>query len=177
MVGTQGPAGFWIAAKEKPVQWKQGDLIAGVTEHSGPGGYWGEVAILISIGEPEQIFVDAHKALANAQAAAARIIKPGERISKMVEIAQNFLEEQGFAEVLTALNLPRYFGHSQGIDVFEQPVISSECTKVMKEGMILNFHPSATLSNGRKISYCVNYLVTKNGYQRLTNLSDEIYIV
>lgn len=177
MVGTQSPAGYWIAAKEKPVRWQQGDLIAGVTEHSGPGGYWGEVANLISIGKPEQIFVDAHKALANAQTAASSIIKPGERISKMVEIAQKSLEEQGFSEVLTALNPPRYFGHSQGIDVFEQPVISSENNKMMREGMILNFHPSATLPNGRKISYCVNYLVTEDGYQRLTTLSDEIYIV
>lgn len=177
MVGTQGSAGFWIAAKENPVMWKEGDLIAGVTEHAGPGGHWGEVANLISIGEPEKIFVDAQQALANAQREAASIIKPGENLSKMVDIAQKSLEEQGFAEILTTNNPTRYFGHSQGIDVFEPPVIFSGSSKLMKEGMRLNFHPSATLPNGRKISYCVCYLVTKNGYKRLTNLSDKIYIV
>lgn len=177
MIGTQGPAGFWIAAKEKPRRWQEKDVIVGVTEHSGPGGHWGEVANLISIGKPEKALVDAQLALANAQNETASIIKPGVKISKMVDIAQKALEEQGYAEILTPNSPARYFGHSQGIDVFEPPVIFSGESRLMKEGMRLNFHPSATLADGRKISYCVCYLVTKNGGKRLTNLSDEIYIV
>lgn len=177
MIGTQGSAGFWIAAKENPRQWKERDVIVGVTEHSGSGGHWGEVANLISIGEPDKTLVDAQHALANAQKEAASIIKPGVSISKMVDIAQKSLEEQGYAEILTSNSPARYFGHSQGIDVFEPPVISSRNSKLMDEGMRLNFHPSASLPDGRKISYCVCYLVTKDGYKRLTNLSDEIYVV
>lgn len=177
MIGTQGPAGFWIVAKEQPRLWKEKDVIVGITEHAGPGGHWGEVANLISIGEPEKALVDAQRALANAQKEAASIIKPGITIGEMADRAQKSLEEQGYAESITRSNPPRYFGHSQGIDVFEPPVIVSGQSKLMEEGMRLNFHPSASLPDGRKISYCVCYLVTKDGYKRLTNLSDEIYVV
>lgn len=177
MIGTQGPAGFWIVAKEQPRIWNEKDIIVGVTEHAGPGGHWGEVANLISIGEPEKALVDAQRALANAQKEAASIIKPNTTIGEMADRAQKSLEEQGYAEAITPNSAARYFGHSQGIDVFESPVIVSGQSKLMEEGMRLNFHPSASLPDGRKISYCVCYLVTKDGYKRLTNLSDEIYVV
>lgn len=177
MIGTQGPAGFWISANEHPTKWKEKDLIVGVTEHSGPGGHWGEVANLISIGEPEKAIVNAQLALATAQKEAARIIRPGVTIGKMANVADKVLQELGYAEELTSKSPARYHGHSQGVDVFEAPVIVSGGSKILEEGMRLNFHPSASLQDGRKISYCVCYLVTANGCKRLTNLSDEVYIV
>lgn len=177
MIGTQKAAGFWIVANEQPTIWKPNDLIVGITEHSGPGGHWGEVANLISIGEPEKVIVDALAALATAQKESAKLIRPGCSIGAMADKTQEVLENLGYTEKLTPDSPARYFGHSQGIDVFEQPVIVSGESKIMKPGMRLNFHPSASLSDGRKISYCVNYVVTEEGGLRLTNLSDEIYIV
>lgn len=177
MLGTQGPAGFWIAANEQPTLWQEKDLIVGVTEHAGEGGHWGEVANLISIGEPENDIIKAQKALATAQKEAFKTIKPGVSIGKMADKAEEVLEQLGYSESSDSKGAARYHGHSQGMDVFEPPVIVSGGLDLMEEGMRLNFHPSAFLADGRKISYCVCYLVTSEGGKRLTNLSDEIYIV
>ncbi|WP_422486757.1 M24 family metallopeptidase [Gudongella sp. DL1XJH-153] len=177
MIGTQQGAGFWIDAKDKPTMWKEKDLIVGVTEHSYAGGHWGEVANLISIGEPDKEIIEVQKALAIVQKEAAKAIKPGNTIGQMADRAQQVLEELGYSEKYTADSPVRYFGHSQGLDVFEQPIIMSGETKLMEKGMRLNFHPSASMRDGRKFSYCVNYYVTESAGVRLTNLSDEIYIV
>ena len=177
MVGTGTNAGFWVYANEHPTTWKQGDLIVGITEHAGPGGHWGEVTNLISIGEPEPVVVKAQAALAEAQVEAFRTIRPGNTIGQMADAAQKTLEDLGFAEKITKDSPVRYFGHSQGIDVFEPPVIMPGSDRIMEEGMRLNFHPSASLPDGRKFNYCVCYMVTKDGGMRLTNLADTIYIV
>ncbi len=177
MVGKKGAAGFWTNLHRFPEKFEQGDLISVVTEHSGPGGHWGEVSNLISIGEPNSDVVKAQAALAEAQNEAFKHIKPGNTIGQMADAAQRVLEDLGYLEKLTPDSPARYLGHSQGVDVFEPPVIVSGNEEIMEEGMRLNFHPSASLSDGAKISYCVCYLVTKDGGIRLTNLSDEIYIV
>ena len=77
-----------------------------------------------------------HDALAEAHAAARRLMRPGTRISEVYEAADAVMQARGFTGYSRG-----HYGHSIGLDTFveEPPFISATEHSILQPGMLLCF--------------------------------------
>lgn len=108
----------------------------------------------------------------NAQLSALKSIKSGEKASKVDKTARDIITSAGYGE---------YFGHSTGhgvgLDIHEQPNISSMNDTILSNNMIITVEPGIYLPNkfGVRIEDIIQ--VTKTGYNNLATLSKELIII
>ena len=155
-----------------PAQFRRvepGDKLACLVEVSGPGGYYGEVARLWSLGDPGPELAEAMKVSADCQKMIAGMVKPGADPAELFRANNEFLTERGYAPE------GRLFAHGQGFDMVERPAFSPAETMKLEENMFLAIHPSAV--NEKVFALCCdNYLVTADGAKRITKTPMEIII-
>ena len=161
--------------------WKKGDLNVVVIEIAGPGGHFGEITHLISIGEPAPEVYKAFSALGEAQKLAASAIKPGVKIGDVADLVNNYFVENGYypkdpAEraKFTTGNL---IGHGQGLDTMELPYIVSGDPTVVQPGTRINIHPNVALPSGVRALSCDCYVATETGCERLSNMPYDLIVV
>lgn len=160
-------------AEEQNHVWKEGDLCSVVIEIAGPGGYYGEVTHLFSIGEPSEEVRKAYDVLREARRAAEEVLRPGQPIGAAARKVSEKLMEAGYwKEPFMGI-----MGHGQGLDMSEVPMVSASNDMILEEGMRINLHPVLVLENGVGVTACDCYEVTEDGCIRLTALPDEMIAV
>ena len=58
-------------------------------------------------------------------------------------------------------------GHSQGLDIFERPLINNDEKTELKENMVIVIHPHILLPRGGGIFMGDTFVITSNGCERL----------
>ena len=64
----------------------------------------------------------------------------------------------------------RLFAHGQGLDMVERPAFSGGESMKLEENMFFAVHPAAVTPDAFG-SACDNFLVTKDGAERITDLT------
>ena len=135
---------------------RPGDHMSLLIENNGPGGFYTEVSRTIVLGKASQELMDGFGIVKAAQEHTVRNLKPGALCRGIFLSHNDFMKQNGVPEE------SRIYGHSQGYDLIERPLLRSDEPMTLEKGMSLSVHPSyATGSMYAHI--CDNYLVGENG--------------
>lgn len=149
---------------------EDGDCIFILLEVSGPGGLYGEIARVWSLGRLDEALVRAVDSCFAAQDWIAAQVRPGADPAELYRLNNEFLAERGYGAE------KRLFAHGQGYDMVERPAFVPAERMKLEENMFLAIHPGA--SNGVfAVNGCDNYLVTATGCERLTHLHRGVILV
>lgn len=90
----------------------------------------------------------------------------------LVQTARNMAEEAGFAE-----DYPTHLGHSVGIRSHEPPILDIGVQGTLKEHMVVTIEPGIYVRGIGGVRLEDEYLITKEGAERLTGLQSEHWIL
>lgn len=128
------------------------------------GGYRGDITNTLCVGEPTQEQRDHVAALQQAMAAAERMLRPGASGRAVYEACQAPLVEAGLGEAFF-----HHAGHGLGLGHPERPYLVPNSEETLRAGDVVTLEPGAYLPGwgGARIEH--NYLITEEGYERLSN--------
>lgn len=135
---------------------QKGDHLSLLIENNGPGGFYTEIARTIVLGRASQELKDGFAAVCEAQEHTLALLKPGTRAADIAAAHDAHMQTRGLPPEL------RLYAHSQGYDMVERPLIRSDETMTVEEGMCLAVHPGYETPSIFAV-ICDNYLVGRNG--------------
>lgn len=123
----------------------------------------------IVIGEPTEEMAKVYEIVRRAQDEAVKAIKPGVPMQLIDQVARNIISAAGYGEFFTHRT-----GHGLGIEVYEEPYLTSNNQQLLEEGMVVSVEPGIYLSGkfGVRIEDIV--VVTANGAERLNHFPREL---
>lgn len=126
-------------------------------------GYCSDMTRTVFLGRPNPDLAEIYSAVLEAQRQALAVIRPGVPCKFVDLAARDYLKGLGYGH---------YFGHSLGhgvgLDVHEQPMLSSNSTQTLEPGDVTTVEPGVYIPGlgGVRIEDMV--LVTKTGCRNLT---------
>ncbi len=156
---------FMMSADPKPVAkfldlasdtYEEGDVVLFNAEISGPGGYYTQLERTFYLGKPTKEVEAAYGACLAAQEKAKALLRPGTKARDIHRAIVTAIEESGHKMGL-------HPGHSQGLDIFERPLIDANEEAELAENMIIVLHPHALLAAGGGVWIGETFLVTEKG--------------
>jgi Xaa-Pro dipeptidase len=104
-----------------------------------------------------------------AQDEAVKAVKPGVPLKEIDQVARDIISNAGYG-----LNFTHRTGHGLGIEVHEEPFVTSDNNQLIEEGMVISIEPGIYLSGkfGVRIEDIV--VVTSDGCERLNELTREL---
>lgn len=146
------------------------DAVTVMIEVSGPGGIYGELARTFCLGTPDPKFAELYELAKEAQTLVAEHAKPGITGKELNAVFNQFVTSKGLPEN------GRFVGHSQGFDMMEGPAISPFEDMELRENMFFAIHPEL-MRDGHFTIACDNYLITKDGAERMTRTPREMVFI
>jgi Xaa-Pro aminopeptidase len=169
---------FMMAADPKPIakfldlaydHYEKGDLIFFNAEIAGPAGYYSQLVRSLSLGSPPEEAKKAAEVCVKTLEAAEGFLRPGSTTIEVYKTIRNTIENSGHQMGL-------HPGHSQGLDIFERPLIDGKEAVELKEGMVMIIHPHVLMPSGGGMWMGETFAITPNGCLRL-NRSERNLIV
>lgn len=160
---------FMMSADPKPVAkfldlasdiYKQGDIVLFNAEVQGPGGYYTQLERTLSVGQPTKEVETAYAVCLNAEKKALALLVPGVKARDVHRAIVEAIEESDHKMGL-------HPGHSQGLDIFERPLIDAQEEAALAAGMVIVVHPHVLLPSGGGVWIGNTFLVTDDGPQPL----------
>jgi Xaa-Pro aminopeptidase len=133
-----------------------GDYITLLIENNGPGGQYAELARIMVLGKASQELRDAFAVVCEAQKYTVSKLKPGASCADIHAAHDAFMKSKGAPPEL------RLFGHSQGYDLVERPLLRSDETMPLAANMNMAVHPGFPTKTNF-VFVCDNFLVHENG--------------
>lgn len=104
-------------------------------------GYKSDLTRMFYLGRIPKLLEDIRGYVAQAQARAIAVMKPGVAVSVVDQAARQLLKEQ---------QLDQYFGHSLGhgvgLDIHEAPRLSAKSQEILEPGMVVTVEPGVYLT-------------------------------
>ena len=119
---------------------------------------------VVLAGQPPEGFETVHDAVREAQEAAIDAVEPGVEARAVDRAAREIIEEAGYGE-----RFVHRTGHGVGLDVHEEPYLSTESETTLEPGMVFSVEPGVYLDGrfGVRIEDLV--VVTDDGCERLND--------
>jgi Xaa-Pro aminopeptidase len=150
---------------------ENGDQVTLLIETNGPGGFWGELGRIITLGEPSASLREQFGIAQDLQKQALSMLRPGTKPSDIWDANNELLRKRDSAEER------RIFAHGMGYDMVERPAIDLLETMRIEESMSIVVHPAA-VKPGAHGWVCDNYLVTKTGASACLHKTEQkIFVV
>lgn len=147
-------------ASEKEIQ--NGEL---VTMDYGAlyNGYCSDITRTVAVGDISEELRSIYKTVLAAQMKGVENIKPDMTGKEADAITRDYIDENGYGE---------YFGHSTGhglgLEVHEEPRLSSSSQTILKPGMVVTVEPGIYIPNVGGCRIEDDIVITKSGNERLT---------
>lgn len=103
-------------------------------------GYCSDMTRTFVIGQPDKTFVDRLRVVRRAQQAAIRVIRAGVTCREVDTAARRVMRDAGYGSFFG-----HALGHGVGLDVHEEPRLSSRSRKKLRNGMIVTVEPGMYL--------------------------------
>lgn len=139
-------------------------------------GYLVDMARTYVVGEAPERFRVAHETAVHVLRAIENAIRPGAVAGDLYEIgmdvvacvpiAANFMGAPGY-------NV-KFIGHGIGIEVDEFPFIARDAKTVLAPGMVFTLEPKFVFPGEGAVGLENTYLVTGDGFEKLTRLEEDI---
>jgi Xaa-Pro aminopeptidase len=141
-------------------RYEKGDLVLFNAEIGGPGGYFSQLVRSLSLGPPRAEVEKSYRVASAALDAAEALLKPGTGTNTIYQTIRDAFQKEGYQ-----LNL--HPGHSQGLDIFERPIIDGKENVELQPGMVIILHPYVDLPSGGGAWVGETFLITGSGHERL----------
>jgi Xaa-Pro aminopeptidase len=144
---------------------KRDDVILFELVYAGPLGYWHEITCLYSFGPLPDAPAKRFDTLWKAVQSAAAVAKPGNRFGQIAETADGIFAQAGYE--IIGHHTPNC--HTIGTDEADG-ITPPPAQEVLREDMVLSFHPSTWLKGDLAFLISDNYHVTPKGGRVLSPL-------
>jgi Xaa-Pro aminopeptidase len=136
------------------------------------GGYCADITRTVAVGTLGDKERHVYETVLAAQLLALDAIRPGAICREVDKIARDFIDEAGYKG-----RFGHGLGHSLGLDIHENPRLSSASDDTLAPGMLMTNEPGIYLPGqcGCRIEDTV--LVTEDGCRRLTTAGKELIIL
>ena len=135
---------------------QRGDYMTLLIENNGPGGFYAELGRTFVFGKASQELRDAFEVVRDAQKHTVGNLKPGASCPDIYASHNDYMKSRGAPPEL------RLYGHSQGYDLVERPLLRSDETMPLAADMCLAVHPGFSTKTNF-VFICDNFLLHKNG--------------
>jgi Xaa-Pro aminopeptidase len=135
---------------------KPGDYMTLLIENNGPGGHYAELARTFVLGKASQELKDAFAVVVDAQKHTLKNLKIGARPADIYESHNNYMKSRGAPPEL------RLYGHSQGYDLVERPLLRDDETMPLAGNMNMAVHPGFFKPTNFAF-ICDNFLIKEDG--------------
>jgi Xaa-Pro aminopeptidase len=125
-------------------------------ENNGLCGFYTEISRTIVFGKASQELLDGFEIVKDAQENTVKQFKPGASCRHIFLAHNEFMKHKG------APPESRIYSHSQGYDLVERPLVRSDETMMLENGMNMAVHPNYATSS-MYAHICDNYLVENGG--------------
>lgn len=133
-----------------------GDRMTILVEPAGPDGMYGELGRTIVLGAADDELLAEHEFAVRAWRHCAAAIRPGASARDVAADYNAFMREHGRPEE------QRVHCHGQGYDIVERPLVRSDESMALAEGMLLALHPMY-VHQGAVYWVCDNVFVQDGG--------------
>lgn len=131
-------------------------------------GYKSDLTRIFFLGTISPIFRRVYDIVLKAQERAIGHIKPGLAASQIDKIARQYIRQKGYG-----LYFGHSLGHGIGLDVHEEPHISSKNQNILNENMVFTVEPAIYLPGKFGIRIEDMVLVTSKGAEVLSDCLDK----
>jgi len=135
---------------------QRGDYMTLLIENNGPGGFYAELGRTFVFGKASQELRDAFEVVRDAQKHTVGNLKLGASCPEIYASHNDYMQSRGAPPEL------RLYGHSQGYDLVERPLLRSDETIPLAADMCLAVHPGFHTKTNF-VFICDNFLIHKNG--------------
>ena len=133
-------------------------------------GYCSDMTRTIFIGKINDTIKSAYDLVLKVQEDALTQCKDGANIKNITKAAEQELKINRF-------DLVHALGHGVGLDVHEDPVLSSRYDNLLKENMVIAVEPGVYIPKSFGIRLEDTVLITKNGCIKLTNSAKNYTVI
>lgn len=162
-----------VAEMEKPQVILPDQYIHVVLEHSFEGGYYGEVAQILSFCPVDRDVTEKYKILKEVFYSIEKTLKDGEPIDEVLSVAENVARKYKEEELRWSQNNIA-IGHGQGLASWEIPRIAGGTRSIAMKNMHLAIHPVIPVNQKINATFCKHYLVKENGLEILSALDGDV---
>jgi Xaa-Pro aminopeptidase len=135
---------------------RSGDYMTLLIENNGPGGHYAELARTFVFGKASAELRDAFAVVKDAQAHTVSNLKIGASPADIYARHNDYMTSHGAPPEL------RLFGHSQGYDLVERPLLRDDETMPLAANMNMAVHPGF-YSKTNFAFICDNFLINEDG--------------
>lgn len=142
----------------------------------GPGyhGYYSDIIREACIGEPSAQQRDLFDFAVSACEYGVSLIRPGVTAAEVATAVDRFVDNSGYAGNYASRG---GLGHALGLDIHEPPMIDVGNEQVLVPGMVLAIEPSFYEPFVGKFGIEENVVVTEDGYELLTPLKRDLWVI
>ncbi len=137
-------------------------------------GYYSDTIRMAVVGGLSPRQADYYKMAKEALSYTLGNIKEGVRVNDIMQLQDSYIEKQGFAEQNRTKG---WSGHGIGLEIHEPPTISAGCDTVLKAGNVLAIEPCIGDDELGHFAHEENILVTKTGYELISNFLPDITVL
>jgi Xaa-Pro aminopeptidase len=150
---------------------QKGDYISLLIENNGHGGYYTELARTMVLGRASSELRDAFAVVCEAQKYTVSKLKPGAACADIYAAHNAFMQSRG------APPEQRLYGHSQGYDMVERPLLRNDETIPIAANMCVAVHPGF-FTKTNFVFICDNFLIRADGtVEHMHKAEQKIYEV
>jgi Xaa-Pro aminopeptidase len=148
---------------------KAGDYFTLLIENNGPGAFYAELARTIVLGKAGQELRDHFAVVCEAQQHTVKNLKIGASCADIYASHNDFMSRHGAPPEL------RLYGHSQGYDLVERPLLRDDETMPLAANMNMAVHPGF-FTRTNFVFICDNFLLKPDGsVEHLHKAEQKIY--
>ena len=133
------------------------------------GGYCSDLTRVISLGKMPAKIQEIYKVCLEAQVAAIEAIGPGKSLKDIDKVARDIIDKAGFGK-----EFGHSLGHGLGLDIHEQPVLSTRSEGVLEPGQVVTVEPGIYLPGIGGVRIEDDILVTPAGHEVLSDLPKDL---
>ena len=157
-----GPRGAMPHAETSDTVLRPGDLLV-VDIGAQVDGYASDVTRTFAVGSAGAAERALHALVLEAQEAARHVARAGMTCAELDEVARGVIEAAGKGELFK-----HGLGHGVGLDVHEEPRVSSRSTDVLTAGMVVTIEPGVYVPNMGGVRIEDTVLITETGIEVLS---------
>lgn len=135
-------------------------------------GYCSDITRTVAVGEISDELTTIYETVLEAQIRGIKGIKPGMTGKQADALTRDYIAEKGFGE-----NFGHSTGHGLGLEVHEEPRLSSKSDITLTPGMVVTVEPGIYVQGVGGCRIEDDIVITDSGNERLTHASKELIIL
>jgi Xaa-Pro aminopeptidase len=169
IVGS-GPNGAKPHARPSDRRVREGDLVV-IDFGALLDGYHSDMTRTVAIGEPTETQRRMDEVVRAAQAAGVAAVRPGVTGSDVDRVCRDLIAEAGWADAFL-----HGTGHGVGLDIHEDPRVSSTATATLDVGHVVTVEPGVYLPEHGGVRIEDTVVVTPDGCRPLTTAPKDLVL-